>query len=260
MDFHRILRSDNMLDIINISKSFGSTVALHPLSHRFAAGSTTALLGPSGCGKSTLLRIIMGLLPSDSGEVRLDGQVLSGGNVLKLRQRMGYMIQDGGLFPHLTVRRNVVLMARYLGWEPDRIHRRLMELAELTSLPSEALDRFPREISGGQRQRVALMRALFLDPALVLLDEPMGALDPLIRSGLQAELRDIFRSLGKTVIVVTHDIAEAGFLAEEILLMKAGHVVQSGKLIDLVRKPSEPFVTEFINAQRSPLESLEVAN
>lgn len=246
-----------MLKIENISKRFGDTQALKPISLEFRAGSTTALLGPSGCGKSTLLRIIMGLLPSDSGSVSLEGTVMNAGNRLAIRHRMGYMIQDGGLFPHLSIRENVTLMAQFLGWEAARIEDRFHQLSELTDLPDGSPDRYPNEISGGQRQRVALMRALFLDPAVVLLDEPMGALDPLIRSGLQTELRGIFHKLKKTVIVVTHDIAEAGFLAEEIVLLQQGEVAQTGRLAELVRNPAEPFVEEFINAQRSPLESLE---
>lgn len=249
-----------MLNLENISKRFGDTVALHATSLTFKSGSTTALLGPSGCGKSTLLRIIMGLLPSDTGAVYLDNEKLTPENVLKLRHRMGYMIQDGGLFPHLTIRQNVCLMASHLHWELEKTSDRFSELAKLTHLPQASFDRFPSELSGGQRQRVSLMRALFLDPTIVLLDEPMGALDPLIRSELQHELQLIFSSLGKTVIVVTHDIAEAGFLASEIVLLKAGAIAQIGTLRDLVKHPSEPFVEDFINAQRSPLESLEITN
>ena len=245
-----------MLKLENLSKSFGSTQALSPISIEFPEGSTTALLGPSGCGKSTLLRIIMGILPPDQGEIWLDGTLMTPDNVLQVRQQMGYMIQDGGLFPHLTIRQNVTLMADYLKWEPKSIDQRFGELASLTKLPTPSFDRFPNEISGGQRQRVALMRALFLDPSVLLLDEPMGALDPLIRSELQSELREIFSALNKTVIVVTHDIAEAGFLAKRMVLLKDGQVVQTGTLRDLAEKPKQSFVQEFINAQRSPLESL----
>ena len=170
------------------------------------------------------------------------------------------MIQDGGLFPHLSVRNNVTLLARHLKRDSSWIEERLLDLTELTHLPAESLDRFPAQISGGQRQRVALMRALFLDPDVILLDEPMGALDPLIRSELQRELREIFERLEKTVIVVTHDIGEAGFLADVICLLKNGRIVQVGTLEDLARDPAEAFVTSFINAQRSPLESLDEVN
>ncbi|MCA9220448.1 MAG: ATP-binding cassette domain-containing protein [Planctomycetales bacterium] len=239
-----------MLELRDVSKSYGETVALHPLSLSFPAGKTTALLGASGCGKSTLLRIIVGLVSADSGCVSWDDQPLGRDNIRAARRRMGYMIQDGGLFPHLTLRDNVTLMARQLRWSPSKISERLDELVRLTHLPATSLDRFPTQVSGGQRQRVALMRALFLDPALLLLDEPMGALDPVIRADLQNELRDIFRSLNKTVVMVTHDLDEAGFLADQIVLLHAGRVVQQGPMSDLIHNPADDTVRRFIRAQR----------
>lgn len=245
-----------MLELHEVSKSFGDFHALQPTNLNIETGKVTALLGPSGCGKSTLLRIIVGLLRSDTGSVRFDGVEMTPRNIREFRHRMGYMIQDGGLFPHLSIRDNISLLARHLGWERLQVEQRVVELAELTHLPAESLDRFPAQISGGQRQRVALMRALFLNPAVVLLDEPMGALDPLIRSDLQAELREIFRQLQTTVVLVTHDIGEAGFLSDTIALLKGGRIVQQGNLRDLVERPADGFVTHFINAQRSPLESL----
>ncbi len=245
-----------MLELRGVSKRFGQLQALQPTDLAVERGKTTALIGPSGCGKSTVLRLFVGLIRPDEGEARFDGNALSPDNIRGIRHRMGYMIQDGGLFPHLSVRGNVALLARHLGWDKSRIDERLATLADLTHLPKETFERYPAQISGGQRQRVALMRALFLDPDVLLLDEPMGALDPLIRSGLQTELRDIFRSLGKTVVMVTHDIGEAGFLADTICLLNHGRIVQRGTLEDLVRKPADEFVTTFINAQRSPLETL----
>jgi osmoprotectant transport system ATP-binding protein len=245
-----------MLTLRKISKRFGDLQALAPTSFAFRTGSTTALLGPSGCGKSTLLRIIVGLLEPDEGEILFGGEPVTRDNLRDVRRRMGYVIQDGGLFPHLTLRDNLTLMARHLGWERARIDDQLQRLLKITHLAPESLGRYPTQISGGQRQRVSLMRALFLDPDVVLLDEPMGALDPLIRSELQSDLREIFSELKKTVIVVTHDIGEAGFLAEDILLLKDGHICQHGTLAELVHQPQDEFVTRFINAQRSPLESL----
>ena len=171
-------------------------------------------------------------------------------NIGDLRRRLGYVIQDGGLFPHLTAAANVVIMARYLGWPPARIDGRLSDLCDLTHLPRAALDRYPAELSGGQRQRVGLMRALMLDPDVLLLDEPLGALDPMVRSELQEELRDIFERLGRTVIFVTHDLAEAAFLADRIVLLAEGRVVQDGTLADLRDHPASPFVTAFLTAQR----------
>jgi osmoprotectant transport system ATP-binding protein len=246
-----------MLELHGVSKRFGETQALAPTDLVFPRGKTTALLGPSGCGKSTLLRIIVGLLESDTGSLHLDGVEITRKNLIEVRRRMGYVIQDGGLFPHLTCRANVALMARYLGWKNGRIEARMQELAQLTHLPPAALDRFPTQISGGQRQRVSLMRALFLDPDLMLLDEPMAALDPLIRSELQHELREIFRKLEKTAVMVSHDIGEAGFLGDRLVLLRGGRIVQMGTLEELVRSPAEEFVTAFVNAQRSPLESVE---
>jgi osmoprotectant transport system ATP-binding protein len=248
-----------MLELVGVAKTFGRTAALHPTDLTLPPGRTTVLLGPSGCGKSTLLRLMIGLTPPDSGTILFDGQPLTSANALRIRQRIGYVIQDGGLFPHLTARDNVTLMARYLGRDPLASARRLTELAELTRFPSDGLDRYPTQLSGGQRQRVALMRALMLEPDLLLLDEPLGALDPLIRADLQTDLRDIFRALGKTVLLVTHDLGEAAFLGDLIVLLRAGRVVQRGTLADLVRAPAEPFVTQFINAQRRPLEALEEA-
>jgi osmoprotectant transport system ATP-binding protein len=163
------------------------------------------------------------------------------------------VIQDGGLFPHLTARGNVSLLARYLGWDSGRINSRLAELAELTHFPSEALDRFPAQLSGGQKQRVSLMRALFLDPEVILLDEPLGALDPMVRAELQTDLRSIFRSLGTTVVMVTHDLAEAAWFGHKILLLRDGRIVQRGTINELVEKPAEPFVTQFVSAQRKIL-------
>ena len=169
-----------------------------------------------------------------------------------VRLRTGYVIQDGGLFPHLTARGNVTLLARHLGWDRPRIEARVAELAELTRFPADGLDRHPRQLSGGQRQRVGLMRALMLDPAALLLDEPLGALDPLVRADLQTELRDIFRSLGKTVVLVTHDLGEATFFADRVVLLRDGRVVQEGSPADLWHRPADPFVTRFVQAQRGP--------
>ena len=245
-----------MLELQNVSKSFDGIQALQPTDLTIAPGQVTALLGPSGCGKSTLLRIIVGLIRSDTGRVCFSGVEMTRENVREFRHRMGYMIQDGGLFPHLSIQDNISLLARHLGWNRDRVAERTDELVDLTHLPRESLDRYPAQISGGQRQRVALMRALFLNPDVMLLDEPMGALDPLIRSDLQHELREIFRQLETTVVMVTHDIGEAGFLGDTIALLKDGRIVQRGSLRDLVERPEDKFVTRFINAQRSPLESL----
>lgn len=241
-----LLQMSAQVELIETSKSYRDAPALHPTDLAFASGKTTALLGPSGCGKSTILRLIIGLIAPDRGTVRVNGAALSPANLAPLRHRTGYVIQDGGLFPHLTARANVLLMARHL-----KASARLDELCELTRFPAAALDRYPLELSGGQRQRVSLMRALALSPELLLLDEPLGALDPLVRASLQKDLKEIFARLGQTIILVTHDLAEAAYLADHIVLMNEGRVVQQGSLDELRRNPADSFVTDFINAQRS---------
>ena len=245
-----------MLELRGVAKSYEGVPALHATDLDIPPGRTTVLIGPSGCGKSTLLRLMIGLIQPDSGGVRFEGTQIDPANVLELRRRMGYVIQEGGLFPHLTAHDNAALMPRYLGWSRERIENRLDELAELTHFPVEGLVRFPVQLSGGQRQRVGLMRALVLDPDVLLLDEPLAALDPMIRSELQADLRQIFRKLGKTVVLVTHDMGEAGYFGDVIVLLRAGRTVQQGSLRDLIDTPADEFVTRFIHAQRSPLEAL----
>ncbi len=240
-----------MIELRNASKLYGEHQALAPTNLRFDDSRTTALIGPSGCGKSTILRLIAGLIEPTEGEVYIDGHKLTPENLIKRRRGMGYVIQEGGLFPHLTAEQNVWLMMRHIGEEVKDCVRRANELAKLTQFPEEMLTRYPGELSGGQRQRVSLMRALALDPPILLLDEPLGALDPMVRNELQTELKDIFQRLEKTVVLVTHDMAEAAFLADTIVLLRAGEVVQKGKLADFQTKPADPFVTHFLNAQRS---------
>ena len=239
-----------MLKLNNISKRFNKDQALKPFSYSASAGQTTVFIGPSGCGKSTLLRLIVGLLEADSGEIIVDDKVLTPQTLYQLRLRMGYVIQEGGLFPHLSAKSNVTIMADYLQWDQDRIESRLATLSNLMQFPQQLHSRFPQQLSGGQRQRVSLMRALMLDPKLLLLDEPLGALDPMIRFDLQQELKEIFDRLGKTVLLVTHDISEAAFFGDILILMRDGEIVQQGSIKDLLHKPSEPFVEQFIRAQR----------
>ncbi len=233
------------------SKRYGEAYALHPTDLEIEAGRTTALIGPSGCGKSTLLRLMMGLIEPTSGKVLFDSQPITPATAESVRRRMGYVIQDGGLFPHLTARQNVLLMARHLRRPEAESQTRLEELCALTRLPADLLDRYPVELSGGQRQRVSLMRALMLQPDVLLLDEPLGALDPLVRAALQSDLKQIFQEVGQTIVLVTHDMAEAGYLADTLVLLREGRIVQRGSLSDLRDRPAEPFVSEFLSAQRS---------
>jgi osmoprotectant transport system ATP-binding protein len=242
-----------MIAVEAIGRSFGPKRVLDSVTLRPAPGRTTVLLGPSGSGKSTVLRAMVGLVVPDSGSVRFDGEPLRPERLQAVRRRIGYVIQDGGLFPHLTAGDNATLLARHLGRAPAWIGERLAGLAALLRLPADALARYPRELSGGERQRVALLRALFLDPDVLLLDEPLGALDATTRGALQAELRDVFKSpagTSRTVLLVTHDLHEAARLGDEIALMRDGRIVQQGTLEDLLARPAEPFVREFIGAQR----------
>jgi osmoprotectant transport system ATP-binding protein len=239
-----------MFRIERVEKSLGGVRALDGASLQVEPGETLVLIGPSGCGKSTLLRILLGLLVPDTGSVIFDGRPLAERDLRATRRRIGYVIQDGGLFPHMDARRNVTLPARRSGWTAPRIAGRLDALVRLTGFPADGLDRFPPELSGGQRQRVALMRALMLDPDALLLDEPLGALDPMVRYELQGDLRAIFRRLGKTVLLVTHDLAEAEYFGHRIALMRDGRIVQVGTPAELKSAPADAFVTEFLRAQR----------
>ena len=223
---------------------------MHSTNLSVERGSTTVLIGPSGCGKSTLLRLIIRLIEPDSGAIEFNGEPVTSDIIGKLRRRIGYVIQEGGLFPHLTARANVLLMARHIGKSEDEMQNRLVELCELTRFSVNLLSRYPVELSGGQRQRVGLMRALMLSPELLLLDEPLGALDPLVRAALQKDLKEIFARLQQTALFVTHDLAEAVYFGDEIVLMNDGRVVQKGSVVDLRERPADPFVSEFINAQR----------
>lgn len=239
-----------MIKLNQVSKRYGENLVLHPIDLEVPAGKTLALIGPSGCGKSTILRMMTGLIEPTSGTIEFEGDVARPEDWLKLRRRMGYVIQDGGLFPHLTAKDNVLLMAKHLKMSKEQQKTRLKELCELTMFPAEGLRRYPAELSGGQCQRVSLMRALMLDPEVLLLDEPLGALDPMVRNSLQSDLKNIFQKLKKTVILVTHDMGEAAYLGDKMVLLVNGKIIQEGVLNDFLEHPADPLVTEFIHSQR----------
>jgi osmoprotectant transport system ATP-binding protein len=239
-----------LVELIDVSKRYGATPALQSTDLSIERGKTTVVIGPSGCGKSTLLRLVIGLTMPDSGTITFDGSRVTPANIGALRRRIGYVIQEGGLFPHLTARANILLAARYFGKSLEEMRMRLLQLCELTRFPENLLARYPVELSGGQRQRVSLMRALILSPELLLLDEPLGALDPLVRASLQKDLKEIFTRLQQTALFVTHDLAEAAYIGGQIVLMNDGQIVQHGSLVDLREKPANDFVSKFINAQR----------
>ncbi len=242
---------DAMFRLDRVCKQFGDDRAVDAVSLAIGRNSVTALIGSSGSGKSTLLRLLIGLVWPDTGRVYFHGKALQRGQLQRLRQRIGYVIQEGGLFPHLTAFGNLSLLPRHLGWTSTRIAQRAEQLADLTHLDVSLLRRFPAELSGGQRQRVALMRALMMDPPVLLMDEPLGALDPVVRHDLQAELRGIFQRLDKTVVLVTHDMAEAAYLASRLVLLHEGSVLQDGSLEDFRQQPASAFVTRFLDSARA---------
>ena len=248
-----------MLALQNITKTFEGKLVLTDVNLTVPKGATHALIGSSGSGKTTLLRITLGLIPFEKGYVKINDQALSSFSPIQWADRIGYVPQDGGLFPHMSAFENVSLIAKLRGWNKQKINARVEELRKLVGLEPVILAQYPFEMSGGQQQRAAIMRAAMMEPDVMLLDEPMAALDPLIRRSLQQELKSIFQRLGKTVLLVTHDLGEAVFLAEQITLLHEGKIVQSGTYRDLLLRPADPFVTAFINAQRTVPEAAEVA-
>jgi osmoprotectant transport system ATP-binding protein len=240
-----------MLELQNIDKTFEGRTVLTDVNLIVPQGATHALIGSSGSGKTTLLRITLGLIPFDRGYVKINGHALLSFTQVEWADRIGYVPQDGGLFPHISGKNNVSLIAKLRGWSRSKIDDRVEELRKVVDLDPDILAQFPREMSGGQKQRVAIMRAAMMDPSVMLLDEPMAALDPLIRSTLQQELKSIFQRLGKTVLLVTHDLGEAVYLADKVTMLHEGRVVQSGSYRELLLQPASPFVSQFINAQRT---------
>jgi osmoprotectant transport system ATP-binding protein len=225
----------------------GEVRAVADVSLQIPQGRVVALLGPSGCGKTTTLRLINRLEEPTAGSVLVRGQDVRAQRPETLRRSIGYVIQDGGLFPHWDVATNVATVLRLLGWDQQRIARRVAEVLDMTGLPEQQYGRrMPAELSGGQRQRVGVARALAADPDLLLMDEPFGALDPGTRESLQDEFHRLNARLHKTVILVTHDIAEAGRLADETVLLDHGRIVQQGRLHDILFRPSGEAVQAFL--------------
>ena len=235
-----------MIALHQVSKRFGAVQALDRLSLQIAPGEFVLLIGASGSGKSTLLRLINRLIEPDSGDIQVQGRDIRSGPPEDLRRRMGYVIQSIGLFPHWTVARNIGTVPALRGWPAARIAARVQELLNLLGLaPDEFGPRYPHQLSGGQQQRVGVARALAADPDILLMDEPFGALDPVNRAALQTALARIQRSTGKTIVMVTHDIAEALQLASRIVLLDRGRILQAGTPAELLLAPAQPAVTDF---------------
>ena len=248
-----------MIEIDNVTKSYGDRRVVDGLSLTVGAGELCVLLGSSGCGKSTTLRMINRLIPSDSGSIRVGGEDVATVSAEALRRRIGYAIQSIGLFPHWTVEDNIATVPRLLKWRETRVSDRVSQLLELLRLdPATYKGKYPQQLSGGEQQRVGVARALAADPGLLLMDEPFGAVDPITRDALQAELARIHRATGKTIVFVTHDIEEALRLATVIAIMDRGRIVQLGTPLDILENPANDFVRDFVGHQGLGLKLLSV--
>jgi osmoprotectant transport system ATP-binding protein len=239
-----------MIELDNVSKAYGAQRAVGPLSLTIETGSFVALLGPSGCGKTTTLKMINGLVLPDSGAVRIDGRAAAEEPPWALRRRIGYVFQEIGLFPHMTVAENIAVGPSLAGWDKPRTAARIDELLELVSLPRDVASRLPAALSGGQRQRVGVARALAAGPQIVLMDEPFGALDPVTRDELGREYRALHERLGLTTVMVTHDVMEALLLADRILILEAGQVVADGTPAQMLSQPKSDAVRAMMETPR----------
>jgi osmoprotectant transport system ATP-binding protein len=248
-----------MIVIEEVSKSYDRRRVVDRLSLIIEPGAFCVLLGPSGCGKSTLLRMINRLIASDAGTIRIGGADIAGIAPEALRRRIGYVIQSVGLFPHWPVADNIATVPRLLKWPRARVERRVDELLELFRLdPALYRGKYPHQLSGGEQQRVGVARALAADPALLLMDEPFAAIDPIARAALQDEIAQLHRRTNKTILFVTHDIEEALRLATRIAVMNRGRIVQTGTPLDLVARPAEDFVRDFLGRRGLGLKLLSV--
>ncbi|HHU0636904.1 TPA: ABC transporter ATP-binding protein [Enterobacter hormaechei subsp. xiangfangensis] len=234
-----------MIEFHDVSKTFAGRPAVSHLNLHFAEGAFSVLIGTSGSGKSTTLKMINRLVEHDSGTIRFAGEEIRSLPVLELRRRMGYAIQSIGLFPHWTVAQNIATVPQLEKWSRGKINERVDELMALLGLDASLRNRYPHQLSGGQQQRVGVARALAANPQVLLMDEPFGALDPVTRGALQAEMSRIHRILGRTIVLVTHDIDEALRLADRLVLMDHGEVVQQGTPLELLTSPANDFVREF---------------
>ncbi|MGP6465282.1 ABC transporter ATP-binding protein [Pantoea agglomerans] len=234
-----------MIEFDGVSRAFNGKAAVKDLSLQVAKGEFCVLLGTSGSGKSTTLKMINRLVEFDSGEIRFAGESIRQLDARTLRRRMGYAIQSIGLFPHWTVRKNIATVPVLLGWPRAQVNERITALLALLNLDAQLLDRYPHQLSGGQQQRIGVARALAANPEVLLMDEPFGALDPVTRGVLQQEMLRIHQLSGRTIVLVTHDIDEALTLADRIVLMDNGEIVQQGRPVELLTQPKNDFVRDF---------------
>lgn len=242
-----------MIHFDHVSKTYpGGTTAVEDFSLTVKQGSTTVFLGTSGCGKTTLMRMVNAMVTPTSGTVFVRGRDVAGEDPVRLRRSIGYVLQEGGLFPHRTVADNVATIPRLEGATKQASRERALELLTLVGLDREMADRYPAQLSGGQRQRVGVARSLANRADILLMDEPFGALDPIVRAELQRELKEIQRALGTTILFVTHDVDEAFTLGDQVaVLSTGGHIEQVGTPAELLSSPASPFVAEFVGASRA---------
>ena len=241
-----------MINYEQIAKSYQAGVnAVSEFTLSIAEGELLAIIGPSGCGKTTVLKMLNRLAEPTSGRILLNGEDIRTLDPIALRRNMGYVIQQVGLFPHMNILENITVVPDILGWPLEKQRIRAYELLELIDMnPSEFARRYPYQLSGGQQQRIGVLRALAADPAVILMDEPFGAVDPLTRTKLQQELKTLQTQLHKTILLVTHDIDEAFRLADRVLLMQGGRIVQLGRAAELLDHPATPFVREYVGGHR----------
>jgi len=248
-----------MIEVERLTKRYGETVVVDEVSFRVEEGTIAAVVGTSGAGKSTLLRLINRLIEPSSGRVLIDGQDTLSIPEDELRHRIGYVIQGYGLFPHRTVAQNIATVPRLLGWDAKRIAARVEELLDLYQLdPAEFSGKYPHELSGGQQQRVGVARALAARPSLLLMDEPFGALDPVIRAKAQDDLLTIQRRLGTTIVLVTHDMDEAFRLGDRIAVMDQARLLQFASPAELLTRPAEDFVERLVGTAERPFRLLSL--
>ncbi|WP_406620903.1 betaine/proline/choline family ABC transporter ATP-binding protein [Bacillus atrophaeus] len=240
-----------MLTLENVSKNYkGGKKAVNSINLKIEKGEFICFIGPSGCGKTTTMKMINRLIEPSSGTISIDGENIMEQDPVELRRKIGYVIQQIGLFPHMTIQQNIALVPKLLKWPEEKRKERARELLKLVDMGPEYLDRYPHELSGGQQQRIGVLRALAAEPPLILMDEPFGALDPITRDSLQEEFKKLQKTLHKTIVFVTHDMDEAIKLADRIVILKAGEIVQVGTPVEILRNPADEFVEEFIGKER----------
>ncbi|MFB7642009.1 betaine/proline/choline family ABC transporter ATP-binding protein [Peribacillus butanolivorans] len=240
-----------MLKIENVSKVYkGGKKAVKNITLDIKKGEFICFIGPSGCGKTTTMKMINRLIEPSEGKIIINGENIMEKDPVELRRQIGYVIQQIGLFPHMTILENITLVPKLLKWSDQEKKERALELLQLVDMGPEYLERYPYELSGGQQQRIGVLRALASNPPLILMDEPFGALDPITRDALQEEFKNLQRTLNKTIVFVTHDMDEAIKLADRIVILKAGEIVQVGTPDEILRNPANEFVEEFIGKER----------